>query len=152
MENTCFVYDFDRMKKTGELRYNGEGWGLTSDGKSLIMSDGTAFISFRNPNTFMEERRIEVKYGGQSAGGVNELEYINGEIWANIYTTDYIVKIDPKTGNITGRIDCRNLLPNSLRRADTDVLNGIALDEKTGDIYLTGKKWPRLYKVSLIEK
>ena len=90
--------------------------------------------------------------GGKPVPFINELEWINGEIWANVYTQDYILIIDPATGNVKGRIDCRGLLPASLRKPTTDVLNGIAQNPATGDIYLTGKYWPKMYKVKLVEK
>lgn len=152
MENICFVYDIKTMNKIGEFRNPREGWGLTTDGKSLIMSDGTSTVYYLDPFTFMEQRKITIRIGDNSINYINELEYINGEIWANVYSTDYILIIDPKTGDVTGRINFKNLLPNSLRKSNIDVFNGIAWDSKTGNIYVTGKLWPRLYRVSLVEK
>lgn len=151
MESVCFVYDISTMKKIGELRNPGEGWGLTTDGKSLIMSDGSDKIYFRDPLTFMEQRSVSVTLNGKKINYLNELEYIDGKIWANVYTTDTILIIDPEDGMVTGVIDCRNLLPYAMRRPNTDVLNGIAFDEKDGSVYLTGKNWPKLFKISLIE-
>ena len=139
------------MRKIGGLRNPGEGWGLTTDGKSLIMSDGSDKIYFRDPLTFMEQRSVSVTLNGKKINYLNELEYIDGKIWANVYTTDTILIIDPDSGMVTGVIDCRNLLPYAMRRPNTDVLNGIAFDEKDGSIYLTGKNWPKLFKISLIE-
>lgn len=149
MENTCFVYDINTMKKVGEMRNPHEGWGLTTDGKDLIMSDGSSAIYFLDPMTFMEKRKIEVKMEGRAVSYINELEYIDGKIWANVYTTDYILIINPVNGAVEGRVDCRNLLPQSLRRRNTDVLNGIAWESSTKSLYLTGKNWPRLYRVEL---
>ena len=140
------------MKKLGSLRYMGEGWGLTTDGRSLIMSDGTSRITFRNPESFAEERSVEVTLRGKKVLYLNELEYIKGEIWANVYGSDLIVRIDPSDGVVRSVVNCTNLLPSSLRSPRTDVLNGIAYDPKDGGIYLTGKYWPKIYKVKLIEK
>ena len=151
-EGTCFVYDINTLKQLGKALYTGEGWGLTTDGKSLIMSDGSSKITFRNPETFVVEKSIEVTLRGKKVMYLNELEYIKGEIWANVYTSDLILRIDPKTGNVTGVINCTGLLPKNLYSRSTDVLNGIAYDSKNGHIYLTGKFWPRMFRVSLIEK
>ena len=136
----------------GELYNPREGWGLTSNGKDLILSDGTESIYFLDPQTFAVRRSVKVKYNGKPINMINELEYINGEIWANVYTTDYILTIDPATGNVKGKIDCKGLLPNSLRTVTTDVLNGIAQNQATGEIYLTGKYWPKMYKVEVVAK
>lgn len=148
-ENTCFVYDVDTFEKIGETRYQGEGWGLTTDGKSLIMSDGTSTIRFRDPETFAEQRSITVTLNGKRVNYINELEHIGGEIWANVYTSDLILRIDPASGKVNSVINCTGLLPKNLYRRDTDVLNGIAYNEKDGSIWLTGKNWPRLFKISL---
>lgn len=151
-EHKCFVYDINTFKYLGELYNPREGWGLTTNGKDLILSDGTPFIYFLDPQTFAVRSYKQVTLGGKPITFLNELEYINGEIWANVYTQDYIVTIDPATGKVTGRIDCKGLLPNSLRKVTTDVLNGIAYNPVTGDIFLTGKYWPKMYKVKLVEK
>lgn len=148
-ENTCFVYNINTLEKIGETRYQGEGWGLTTDGKSLIMSDGTSTIRFRDPDTFAEQRSITVTLNGKKVNYLNELEYIKGEIWANVYTSNLILRIDPKTGIVNSVVNCSGILPRNLYRPDTDVLNGIAYNEKDGSIYVTGKNWPRLYKISL---
>lgn len=149
MENVCFVYDIKTLTKIGELRNPREGWGLTTDGKDLIMSDGSEYIYFLDPMTFMEKRKIAVTLNGKRVREINELEYIDGKIWANVYIKDDILIINPETGDAEGRVDCTNLLPQSLRRRNTDVLNGIAWDSSTKSIYLTGKNWPRLYRVEL---
>ena len=151
-EKECFVYDIKTWKQIGTLRYLGEGWGLTTDGKSLIMSDGTSTITFRNPDTFVAERSITVTLRGQNVAYLNELEYIKGEIWANVYGTDQIVRIDPETGQVRAVINLRGLLPANLRKPRTDVLNGIAYDPKSGAVYVTGKYWPKLYRITLVEK
>ncbi len=151
-EHKCFVYDINTFKFLGELYNPREGWGLTTNGKNLILSDGTPYIYFLDPQTFAVRGYKKVTMGGQPLTFLNELEYIDGKIWANVYIQDYIVIIDPDTGDVTGRIDCKGLLPKSLRTSTTDVLNGIAYNPATGDIYLTGKYWPKMYKVKLVEK
>ena len=151
-EKECMVYDIRTMKRLGTCYYNGEGWGLTTDGKSLIMSDGTSTITFRNPETFAIERSLTVTLRDKKVAYLNELEYIKGEIWANVYGSDIIVRIDPVTGAVRSVVNCTGLLPASLRRPSTDVLNGIACNPATGDIWLTGKYWPKMYRIKLIEK
>lgn len=151
-EHKCFVYDINTFKYLGELYNPREGWGLTTNGKELILSDGTSNIYFLDPQTFQVRSTKQVKLFGKPLNMINELEYIGGDIWANIYTQDYIAIIDPATGNIKGMIDCKGLLPKSLQNPTTDVLNGIAYNPDSGEIYLTGKYWPKLYKVRLVEK
>ena len=146
-EGVCFILDPETLAELGQFRYRGEGWGLTTDGKSLIMSDGTSTIYFRNPKTFHIEKQISVTLDGSELKYINELEYIDGEIWANIYGTDYIARIDPGDGHITEIIDCRGILSPSLRKPSTDVLNGIAADPSNGNIYITGKLWPRIFRI-----
>lgn len=151
MEHKCFVYDINTLKLIGEFYNPGEGWGLTTDGKNLIMSDGSSKLFFLDPMTFAEKKSLEVTLDGKPLTSINELEYVNGDIWANVYGSDYIVIIDDESGRVKGRINCKNLLPSSLRKRDTDVLNGIAYNPETGYIYLTGKYWPKLYRISLEE-
>lgn len=151
-EKECFVYDINNWKKLGSFRYLGEGWGLTTDGKSLIMSDGSSTLTFRNPDSFAPERTLTVTLRGQKVLYLNELEYIKGEIWANVYGTDQIVRIDPATGEVRAVINLHGILPAQLRRARTDVLNGIAYDSRSGAVYVTGKYWPKLYRITLVEK
>ena len=151
-EHKCFVYDINTFKYLGELYNPREGWGLTSNGKDLILSDGTSKIYFLDPQTFAVRATKDVKMNGKPLTFLNELEYINGDIWANVYVQDYIVIIDSATGTVKAKIDCKGLLPSSLRTPTTDVLNGIAQNPATGDLYLTGKYWPKMYKVKLIER
>ncbi len=150
-EHECLVYDFTTWKKLGTHRYQGEGWGLTTDGKQLIMSNGTSEITFRDPGTFQVQRSITVTLRGQKVRYLNELEYVKGEIWANVYGNDQIVRIDPATGEVRGVINLRGILPAQLR-SGTDVLNGIAYEPRSGSIYVTGKYWPKMYRISLVEK
>ena len=147
----AFVYDAETLKYKSTWKYPREGWGITTDGKQLIASDGTANLYFMDGN-FALDRRVTVKYEDTPVRFLNELEYIDGKIWANVYTSDEIVIIDPKDGRVEGVKDCRGLLPRELRTVTTDVLNGIAYNPEDGKIYLTGKNWPRLYEVRLTEK
>lgn len=147
----AFVYDAATLKYKSTWSYPREGWGMTTDGKRLIASDGSANLYFMDKN-FAPEKKITVTLEGRPVRFLNELEYIDGRIWANVYTTDTIVIINPKDGKVEGLIDCTGLLPKKLRKPSTDVLNGIAYDPGTDKIYLTGKNWPKLYEVRLIEK
>lgn len=149
--NTAHVYDVATGRKLRDHRYPGEGWGLTTDGRKLYMSDGTASIHTVDPETFRREGRITVTCEGHPVPYLNELEWIDGRIWANVYTTDRIVRIDPATGVVDAIIDLAGLLPESDREPDTDVLNGIAYDAATGRIFVTGKNWPKLFEIELIE-
>ena len=147
----AFVYDAETLEYKSSWKYPREGWGLTTDGKQLIASDGSATLFFMDKD-FALQRRLIVKYEDRPVRWLNELEYIDGKIWANVYTSDEIVIINPKDGRVEGIIDCRGLLPKQLRTPETDVLNGIAYNPHTKKIYLTGKNWPELYEVRLIEK
>lgn len=149
-----FVYDAATFKRTGSFRYEGEGWGLTTDGKSLILSDGTNKIRFLDPKTFKVQRTISVYRDNDSRyplTDLNELEFIKGEIWANVWKTDSIVRISPDDGKLVGRIDFTGLLGVTLNDPD-DVLNGIAYDEKADRIFVTGKRWPKLFEVKVKPK
>lgn len=146
----AFRYNPETLEYIKTVGYSREGWGLTTNGKSLIASDGTSNLFFLNPNLTLE-RKIQVTLNGRPLRNLNELEWIDGKIWANVYLTDTIVIINPISGKVTATIDCKGLLPEKERRRDTDVLNGIALDS-AGRIYLTGKNWPHVYQVELIEK
>lgn len=143
-----FIYDTDTLEYRSTYSYPREGWGLTTDGKSLISSDGSSRIYFLTPELKFE-RSINVTLNGRAVRYLNELEWIDGRIWANVYTTDTIVIINPDTGIVEATVDCEGLLPERLRTSDTDVLNGIAVDSE-GRIFLTGKNWPELYEVKLV--
>lgn len=146
-----FIYDAQTMEYKSTYSYPREGWGLTTDGKSLIASDGSATLYFMSRD-FSVQKRLTVRMDGRPVRYLNELEYIDGKIWANVYTTDLILIIDPGTGNVEATVDASGMLPAKLRTSRTDVLNGIAYNEKDGKIYLTGKYWPRLYEIRLKEK
>lgn len=143
-----FIYDANTLEYLSTYSYPREGWGLTTDGKSLISSDGSSRIYFLTPELKFE-RSINVTLNGRAVRYLNELEWIDGRIWANVYTTDTIVIINPDTGIVEATVDCEGLLPERLRTYDTDVLNGIAVDSE-GRIFLTGKNWPELYEVKLV--
>ncbi len=148
------VHVFDRatLKVNRNLKYEGEGWGLTSDGTSLLMSNGSNVISVREPATFEEIRRIEVTTNGKPVGELNELEYIEGELWANVWKYDHIVRIDPATGNVKGWIDLRGIFDRRTLPDPDSVLNGIAYDPQTKRIFVTGKLWPRLFEIEVVDK
>ena len=143
-----FIYDANTLEYRSTYSYPREGWGLTTDGRSLISSDGSSRIYFLTPELKFE-RAINVTLNGRAVRYLNELEWIDGRIWANVYTTDTIVIINPDTGIVEATVDCEGLLPERLRTYDTDVLNGIAVDSE-GRIFLTGKNWPELYEVKLV--
>lgn len=151
-EQRGFVYNKKTMEKVGEFSYAGEGWGITTDGKMLYQSDGTNAIRIVDPSSFTEKGRIEVYDNVGAVEYLNELEFINGELWANIYQTDKIARIDPSTGKVLGYIDFSNLLPKSDYTEGTDVLNGIAYHKSSGKIYVTGKNWPKLFEVKVTKK
>lgn len=146
----AFVYDAKTLEYLQSYSYPREGWGLTTDGKQLIASDGSSTLYFMD-ETLKVQRKVTVKRDGKAINLLNELEYIDGKIWANVYTTDLILIINPQDGKVEGAVDCTGLLPKSLRDARTDVLNGIAYNPKDGKIYLTGKYWKRMYEVKLKE-
>lgn len=151
-EHKGFIYDPVTFQIQGEFTYTGEGWGLTHDGESLIMSDGTNQIRFLDPATLQTKRTISVFDAGEPIEQLNELEYINGEIYANVYQTDSIVRVDPKSGKILGRIDLTGLLKTKERTGEEDVLNGIAYDETGKRIFVTGKMWPKLFEIEIVKK
>ena len=145
-----FIYDAGTFRRIGEFAYEGEGWGLATDGNSLILSDGTSRIRFLDPSTFKVTRTVEVTAGGRPVERLNELEWIEGELFANVWQTDEILRIDPATGRVAGVINCAGLLAPQDRGPDTDVLNGIAYDATTGRLFLTGKNWPKVFEVRLV--
>jgi glutamine cyclotransferase len=147
-----FVYDKTSFEETGQFRYPGEGWGLTYDGNRLIMSDGTATLRFLDPDTFAQTGQIQVRDTAGPVVYLNELEWVEGKILANVWRMDRIARIDPDTGRVTGWIDLTGLLPAADRTSRTDVLNGIAYDEETKRLFVTGKRWPKLFEIELIQK
>ncbi len=145
-----FVYDKESFKPLQEFHYPTEGWGLTHDGKRLIMSDGTPMLYFLDPQTFERTNRMMVFDGDEPVWGLNELEYIEGVIYANVWPTDRIVQIDPATGKVVGWIDMKELLSPQDRNGSQDVLNGIAYDPAGRRLFVTGKLWPKLFEIKLI--
>jgi glutamine cyclotransferase len=143
----AFVYDRFSFRLLRTLQYTGEGWGLTSNGKQLILSDGTPDLRFLDPATMRELRRVTVKDHGAPVKELNELEYIHGQIYANIWYSDRIARISPQTGAVLGWIDLSGLLPANLRSSQEAVLNGIAYDAAHDRLFVTGKLWPRLYEI-----
>ncbi|HEY1127842.1 MAG TPA: glutaminyl-peptide cyclotransferase [Roseateles sp.] len=146
-EQTAFVLDLKTFKLWRKFNYAGEGWGITHDGRELIMSDGTAELRFLDPLTFKELRRVRVTASGRPVDLLNELEWVDGEVYANVWQTDRIARINPKTGQVTGWIDLTGLLPQ--RSGADDVLNGIAYDAKARRLFVTGKLWPKLFEIQL---
>ena len=144
------IYDRKSLAHLATHTYKGEGWGLTTDGERLYMSDGSHAIRVINPETMAQERRFGVTMRGESLTHLNELEWIDGKIWANVYTTDYIVIINPENGVVEGVINLSGILPASERDKKTDVLNGIAYDAATKRIFVTGKNWSKLYEIKII--
>lgn len=146
-----FIYDKSTFNVINKIYYATKGWGMTTLDDKIIMSDGTNVLYFYEPEMFTVVSRIEVYDNEKKVDQLNELEYINGEIWANIWMTDLIARIDPVTGKVLAYIDLQGLLPKSERLPNTDVLNGIAYDKDSGRIFVTGKMWPKLYEISLTE-
>ena len=147
----CFVYDAKSLKKIKEYRYlNKEGWGLTSNGKYLIMSDGSSLLYYIDTLNFKTVKTLKVTYKNKTIKNLNELEYVNGFIYANIWLTNLIVKIDTETGNVTGLIDLTPLKKMSLQKNDnSQETNGIAYDSKTDTFFVTGKLWPYIFQIKL---
>jgi glutaminyl-peptide cyclotransferase len=154
-----FIYDFSTFRKQGEFRYKGQGWAFTTDGKQIYM-DGSrdvraeasdAEIRIWDPETLQESRVIQVSDEGRPVKNLNELEWVKGEIWANIWMTNRIARIDPANGHVVGWIDLSGLLARAESRG-TDVLNGIAYDEKGDRFFVTGKLWPKLFQIELVKR
>jgi glutamine cyclotransferase len=148
--NVAFVYDSRTFAPRRTFKYKGEGWGLTEDGTNLIMSDGTDELRVLDPETFTERRRIKVTAVGTPLRYLNELEYMKGEILANVWTTDSVARISPATGRVTGYIDLGGLLTTA-EKASVDVMNGIAYDKKNDRLFVTGKLWPKLFEVRITQ-
>lgn len=150
--NVGFVYEKESFQQTGDFEYPTEGWGLTYDDERLIMSDGTATLHFLDPDTFKEIGTVEVNDANGPVTRLNELEYIDGEVYANVWTTDRIVRIDPETGQVTAWIDLTGLLSQEERAKldQVDVLNGIAYDAENDRFFVTGKWWPTVFEIVLL--
>lgn len=146
-----FVWNIDTLEPAGTFSYSGEGWGLTHDETRVILSDGTPTLRFLDPNTLQQTGSVAVTYRGQPLDRLNELEFIDGEVWANIWQTDFIVRIDPTTGVVTGVIDLTGILPDPVGNPSDDVLNGIAWDAENRRLFVTGKMWPKLFEIRLTE-
>jgi len=144
-----FVYDKNTLNRVGELAYQGEGWGLCHDGRALVMSNGGDALTVRDPKTFTVTRTIQVTENGRPLARLNELECVGGDVYANVWTTDTIVRIDMKTGHVTAKIDADGLL-SPAERIGADVLNGIAYDPADRTFLITGKLWPRLFRVTFV--
>ena len=149
LNQTGIVFDAASLKKIDSFSYAGEGWGLTNDGTNLIMSNGSNVLRVIDPKSHTVQRSIAVTMNGSPVSQLNELEWIEGEIWANVWQTDRIVRINPATGHVLGVIDLAGLLPDSERSIATDVLNGIAYNTQTKAIYVTGKNWPYVYQITI---
>lgn len=148
----AFIYDWKSFEPKGQFKYDGEGWGLTWDGTSIIMSNGSPTIVFRDPKTFAATRTIEVNDNGTPVTKLNELEWVKGEIWANVYETDQIVRINPADGKVVGVIDLAGILPAVDRTTKTEVMNGIVYDAKADRIFITGKYWPKMFEIKLKQR
>jgi glutaminyl-peptide cyclotransferase len=146
-----FIYEKSTFNLVNKIYYPMEGWGLTTINDRIVMSDGTNVIYFFEPEMFTVVSRLEVYDNKEMVDSLNELEYINGEIWANVWMTDHIVRIDPASGKVLAYIDLKGLLPSSERNTETDVLNGIAFDQAGNRIFVTGKNWPKLFEIKLTE-
>ena len=140
------------FRQKGEFRYPGEGWGLTQDGKRIIMSDGTSQLRFLDPSTLQEKKRLAVTYQGQPVERLNELEWVKGEIFANIWMGRRIARIDPKSGKVKGWIDLSELAVANSNGDPDAVLNGIAYDEKNDRLFVTGKNWAKLFEIDIVPK
>lgn len=146
----AFVWDADDLSPLGEQAYPGEGWGLTDDGARLILSDGTPTLRFLDSRTLAETGRVTVTLQGRPVGQINELEWVEGEVFANVWQTDFILRINPTTGEVTGVIDLTELMPDRSGLDPTDaVLNGIAWDAGARRLFVTGKNWPTLFEIRL---
>jgi glutamine cyclotransferase len=146
----CFVYDRFTLRPVRQFTYTGEGWGMTRTSTQIITSDGTATLRFRDPNTFKETRHIVVKDGKEIISQLNELEYIKGEIYANIWHEDRIARISPQDGHVIAWIDLSGLLPANQKIDDESVLNGIAYDARHDRIFVTGKQWPKIFEIKIV--
>jgi glutaminyl-peptide cyclotransferase len=147
-----FLYDLANFSPKGQFSYPGEGWGLTQDGKRIIMSDGTSELRFWDPETLRETGRIRVNAEGMPIDQLNELEWVKGEVYANIWQTNRIARVDPASGRVTGWIDLTGILSPTNNVGEGGVLNGIAYDAATDRLFVTGKLWPKLFEIKLVKK
>ena len=147
-----FIYDAWTFEKIGTFKYDGEGWGLTNDGQSLILSDGSAQLRFLDTDKFQVHKTIAVRDGSEPLYEINELEYVQGEIYANVWHADRVARINPQSGMIVGWIDLTGLLARDEVRDEEAVLNGIAYDEKNDRLFVTGKLWPKLFEIRVVRK
>ncbi|MDP9338700.1 MAG: glutaminyl-peptide cyclotransferase [Acidobacteriota bacterium] len=150
--HVCFVYDRATLKPVTQFTYDGEGWGMTRTEKELITSDGTATLRFRDPHTFQETRRLLVKDGNRAIDQLNELEYIKGEIYANVWHSDRIARISPLDGHVIAWIDLTGLLPFGEKVDAESVLNGIAYDPLRDRLFVTGKQWPAVFEIKVVNR
>ncbi|WP_428679165.1 glutaminyl-peptide cyclotransferase [Sphingopyxis sp.] len=139
------------LKPLGTFKYDGEGWGVTMVGDSLVLSDGSSDLKFLDPVTMAEQKRVTVRFGGRPLAMINELETINGQVWANIWMTDFIIRIDPATGNVVSLLDLAGLKADAGATGGDSVLNGIAWDAQKKRLFVTGKYWPKLYEIALAD-
>lgn len=145
-----FVYDLKSFKLLTQFRYEGEGWALTQDGNRILMSDGSSEIRLLDPETLLPIGRIQVTLDGKPVSGLNELEWVKGELYANVWQTNWILRIDPHDGRVIGAINLAGLLaPSDILTGKTDVLNGIAYDPRGDRLFVTGKNWPKLFEIKL---
>lgn len=147
--NKAFVYDWKTFTPGGEFSYEGEGWGLTTDGTSIIMSNGSSILAWRDPATFAVQKSLEVTDNEVPVKSLNELEWVKGEIWANVWQSERIARIDPATGKVTGWIDLTGILSSLDRTGKEDVMNGIAYDPEGDRYFVTGKNWSKLFEIRL---
>lgn len=151
-EQKAFVYKLSDFSKTDELRYDGEGWGLCSDGTRLVMTDGSDRLTFRDPKTLALLGQVRVTLSGRPVSQLNELECVSGAVYSNVWQTDDILKIDPDSGKVTAVIDASGLLTEQERMAGAEVLNGIAWDPVKKTFLITGKLWPKMFEVTFVPK
>ena len=147
--NVGFIYDLQTLERAGQFDYQGEGWGLTTDGQSLIVSDGSNKLKFLDPASFRVTKTISVVDGATPVQQLNELEFVKGEIYANVWHSDRVAVIDPQTGRVKAWIDLTGLMPEGELRDEEAVLNGIAYDQANDKFYVTGKLWPRLFEIKV---
>jgi glutamine cyclotransferase len=151
-ENVARIYDRNTLVALDQKEYEGEGWGLAFDGKLLVMSNGSEMLVFRDPQTFKEVRRVTVRMKGAPLKMLNELEVVEGEVWANVWKMDYIARIDPQTGEVLGVIDLAGIFDRRTIDNEDAVLNGIAYDPEKKRLFVTGKLWPKLFEIEVVAK